>query len=66
MRQVIEYAQDGAIRQAERIDDTIQEVLERRGRDGWEAWHMEDLLLPDGTPSSHVRIYFRRPFILFP
>lgn len=56
----VEYAQDGAVRQAERIDDTIQEVLERRGRDGWEAWHMEDLLKPDGTPSEHVRIYFRR------
>jgi hypothetical protein len=54
----IEYAQEGAIRQAERINDTIQEVLESRGRDGWEAWHMEDLLDADGT--NHVRIYFRR------
>ena len=57
----IEYKQDGAIRQAERIDDSIQETLERWGRDGWEAWHMEDLLdTATGRPSDHVRIYFRR------
>ena len=56
----VDYAQDGAIRQGEHIYDTIQEVLDRWGRDGWEAWHMEDLLKPDGTPSDQVRIYFRR------
>ena len=66
MRQVIEYTQTGALRESERPEDSIRETLTRMGSDGWEAWFMEDLVGPDGRASNQVRIYFRRPFVLFP
>ena len=62
MRQAIEYTQAGAVRNSEDRHEGIIEVLNRMGKDGWEAWFMEDL----GKHSNQVRIYFRRPFVLFP
>lgn len=68
MRQAIEYTQAGALRNSEDRHDGVIETLNRMGKDGWEAWFMEDL--PSGDRdnrfSGQVRIYFRRPFVLFP
>jgi hypothetical protein len=56
----VEYCDVRALRESDQWEHTIDGRLDAMGELGWEAWHMENILNPGGTPSNHVRIYFRR------